>query len=63
MTQAPTLEPLWSAQDLADYLDVPIGTVYYQRSRSDGPPAIRVGKHLRYRPSDVKAWLDAKSEK
>jgi hypothetical protein len=23
-----------------------------------GPPALKVGRHLRYRPADVRRWLD-----
>lgn len=47
--------PKW----LAEYLEVPLATVYQWSSRGGGPPAIRVGKHLRYRKSTVDAWLDA----
>jgi hypothetical protein len=27
----------------------------------DGPPSLRIGKHLRYRPADVEEWLEAKA--
>ncbi|MDF1598136.1 MAG: helix-turn-helix domain-containing protein, partial [Acidimicrobiia bacterium] len=39
------LEPLLSAQQLADYLGVPVATLYQWRWRGDGPPSFRVGKH------------------
>lgn len=55
-----TAEPLLSPAALAELLDVPLGSVYRWRSRGEGPPGIRVGKHVRYRPADVAAWLDAK---
>ena len=36
-------------------------TVEGARSRgSDGPPYYRCGKRIRYRRSEVKAWLDAR---
>jgi len=52
---------LLSPAALAEYLDVPIATVYRWRSRGDGPPGIRVGRHVRYRRRDVEAWLDSKA--
>jgi len=44
---------------LADLLQVPVGTLYQWRHRRYGPPGRRVGRHVRYRPEDVKAWLDS----
>ena len=55
-------EPLISAQDLADYLGVPIATVYTWRHRRLGPPGFRVGKHLRYRRRDVEEWIVGRLE-
>ncbi|HEY6794235.1 MAG TPA: helix-turn-helix domain-containing protein [Kineosporiaceae bacterium] len=52
-------ERLWSVQDVADYLGVPVKTVYQWRSTGYGPPARRVGKYLRYKPAEVIAWFDA----
>ncbi|MFC5887445.1 helix-turn-helix domain-containing protein [Kitasatospora sp. CM 4170] len=53
--------PLATAEELAAYLGVPLGTVYAWRHRSQGPAAIKVGRHLRYRWAEVEAWLDAQS--
>ena len=47
------LDRLFTAQELADYLEVPVTTLYHWRQHREGPPAFRVGKHLRYRMSDV----------
>jgi excisionase family DNA binding protein len=47
-----------SPQDLADFLRVPVTTVYDWRYKRKGPPASKVGRHVRYRRSDVEAWLD-----
>jgi DNA-binding transcriptional MerR regulator len=61
-TVAPRLiAPLWTVQDVAEFLQVPVQTLYSWRSRS-GPPARKVGKYLRYRPDDVVRWLDGLSE-
>ena len=56
------LEPLISAQELAEYLDVPLATVYAWRYRRQGPPGLRVGKHLRYRRIDVNEWISGQLE-
>lgn len=52
-----TLDQLLTAQQLAGYLDVPVATLYAWRHRQEGPPAFRVGKHLRYRSKDVEEWI------
>ncbi|MFJ6621211.1 helix-turn-helix transcriptional regulator [Kitasatospora sp. NPDC091335] len=50
--------PLATAQELADHLQVPLDTVYGWKHRGQGPKAIKVGRHLRYRWTEVEAWLD-----
>lgn len=52
-----TLDRLLTAKDLADYLGVPITTVYAWRHRGNGPPGLRVGRHLRFRVGDVAQWV------
>ena len=51
------LEELLSPQDLADICGVPLATVYRWNHYGEGPIPLRVGRHVRYRPSDVDAWL------
>lgn len=53
------MAPLWTVQDLAEYLGVPVETIYTWRTKGYGPPGRRVGKYLRYRPAEVEAWLDS----
>jgi len=50
---------LLSAEDLAQYVDVPLATVYAWNSRGIGPRRVRVGRYVRYRAVDVERWLDA----
>ncbi len=52
------VDGLLSPKDLAGYLGVPLATVYRWRSHHDGPRGIRVGRHVRYRFTDVERWLD-----
>ena len=51
------LEPLLTSEELANYLQVPIKTLYEWRSNGTGPSAYRFGKHTRYRACDVQEWL------
>jgi len=52
-----TLDPLLSVQDLAAYLEVPVATLYAWRYRRQGPSGFKVGRHVRYRQSDVDRWI------
>jgi len=54
--------PLLSPDELASYLAVPLATVYRWHSRREGPPGIRVGRHLRYRLDDVDRWLNGRRD-
>jgi excisionase family DNA binding protein len=53
----PVPEPAWAVDDVAAYLRVPVETLYAWRKRKYGPPAARIGRHLRYDPADVRAWF------
>jgi excisionase family DNA binding protein len=53
---------LFSPAELAEHLNVPVGTVYQWRYRGMGPRGIKVGRHVRYRESDVEAWLEAQAD-
>jgi excisionase family DNA binding protein len=54
------MERLLKAEDVADLLQVPVGTLYRWRYSRTGPRAMKVGRHLRYLRSDVEAWLAAR---
>lgn len=49
-------ERLWAAADLAEYLGVPVKTIYTWRAKGLGPKGFRLGKHLRWRVATVLAW-------
>jgi len=57
MTTSPAR--LWTVQDVSTYLGVPVMTLYHWRRTGYGPKGKRIGRHLRYRPEDVRAWVDA----
>jgi predicted DNA-binding transcriptional regulator AlpA len=46
-----------SPEDIAALFDVPLETVYQWRRKRTGPPAFRVGRHLRYDPAAVATWV------
>ncbi|PRX98171.1 excisionase family DNA binding protein [Allonocardiopsis opalescens] len=50
-------EPLWSVREAAAFLGVPVRTLYQWRYREAGPPSHRIGRHLRYVPAEVRAWV------
>lgn len=52
-----TTASLWSIQETASYLRLPIGTLYQWRYRRTGPKSYKVGRHVRYDPAEVRAWL------
>lgn len=52
----------FSPDELADFLGIPVKSVYQWRHRGTGPVGIKVGRHVRYRRRDVDAWLDAQAD-
>lgn len=52
------LEQLLTTEQVADLLQVPVDTVRWWRKRNRGPRPVHVGKHARYRPQDVRDWID-----
>ncbi|MGW7709809.1 helix-turn-helix transcriptional regulator [Streptomyces sp. NPDC054771] len=49
--------------DLADLLGIPVETVYQWRRKDTGPRGFRVGRHLRFDPEDVRAWVASLMDK
>lgn len=50
--------PLASAEEVSEYLGVPVQTLYRWRKHEAGPGGFRVGRHIRYRWADVDAWVE-----
>lgn len=51
------MDRLLTTKELADYLSVSPETVRWWRKQARGPRATKVGKGVRYRESDVLAWI------
>jgi hypothetical protein len=48
--------------DIAEIFEVPKETVYQWRKKRIGPPGFRIGKHLRYDPADVRAYVTGRKD-
>lgn len=55
------IDNLMTVETVAEYLGVPVATVYAWNSRGLGPKRSRVGKYVRYRRVDVDAWIDERA--
>ena len=55
------VDALLTVEDLSAHLVVPVATIYVWNSRGTGPKRYRLGKHVRYRRSDVDAWVEAQA--
>ncbi|WP_217483376.1 helix-turn-helix transcriptional regulator [Achromobacter kerstersii] len=57
------MQHLFSPQTLAAYIGLAEQTIYSRHSLGgDIPRAIKLGHLLRFRPSGVESWLDAKRQ-
>ena len=56
------LSRLLIVQEVADLLQVPPKTVYTWRYKGVGPPAVPMGRYLRFRAEDVAAWLETRAD-
>lgn len=56
-------DELLTTKQVAEYLKLPPSTLYdWRTARRPCPPAMRIGRHLRWRRSDVDAWLRAQGQ-
>jgi len=53
-----TLKRLWTIKEVADFLQVKPSVIKYWIYNSD-IPHIKLGKHYRFDPSDVRAWIES----
>lgn len=52
-------DTLLSIEEVAERTRVPVATLRYYRATERGPEAIKIGGRLRYRQSDVEAWIES----
>lgn len=51
-----------TADEVSSLFRIPKKTLYAQRHKGVGPPAIRIGKHLRYSEAGLRKWLEAQAQ-
>ena len=56
------LDEYMTAQEVADHYRLPLQTIYGWRYKGTGPKAIKLGRHLRYRRSDVERWAEEQAD-
>jgi excisionase family DNA binding protein len=57
-----TDQPLLTTQQVAQYLGVPVATVYRWWYLGTGPRAIKVGRHRRVDPVDLADWVNSRKD-
>jgi excisionase family DNA binding protein len=62
LASANPLDELLTLDELCAMLKITKATVYKQRTTGTGPPGYRIGKHLRFKRSDVLSWLESKKD-
>jgi len=50
-------ETYFRPREAADYLRSSESTLAKKRLNGDGPPFVRIGRAIRYRRSDLDAWM------
>ncbi|MFE3861109.1 helix-turn-helix transcriptional regulator [Streptomyces goshikiensis] len=51
--------PKATAEEVSAFLGIPVATLYQWRHARTGPPAVKIGRHLRFDWIDVEAWWDS----
>jgi excisionase family DNA binding protein len=54
-------ERLLTPAELAERLQIPVKTLYAWRYHRQGPPAYRIGRHVRYSWPAVVRWMDERN--
>lgn len=58
-----TAAPWLTLEQLCDRLQVPVTTVRWWRTQRTGPPAVKIGRFLRYRLADVERWEESLTDR
>ena len=57
----PAYDPLLNEQQAADYTGLSVHTLRTKRCRGGGPPFVKMGRSVRYKLSDLNAWIEART--
>lgn len=53
---------LWGTKDVAEYLGIPVNTLYQWRAKHYGPQGRRIGRYVKYLPEEVRSWASNQPE-
>ncbi len=56
-------DKLLSTKELSEYLGVAVSTIVEYRMNNSGPIYAKLGHLVRYKKSDVDAWVDSRKPK
>ncbi|WP_328408819.1 helix-turn-helix domain-containing protein [Streptomyces violaceus] len=54
------MQKMISPKELAEFLGMPLQTIYEWNYAGTGPKYRRFGKHVRYAAEDIAAWLESR---
>lgn len=54
------LEGLWTADEVAAFVGLHVQTIY-EKARLGEIPSLKIGRVLRFRPSEIQAWVNAQA--
>lgn len=52
-----TAERLWSVAEVSRFLGIPVATLRAWRCQGRGPASVKLGRHVRYDPDNVRDWV------
>ena len=58
-----TIEPLLTEAQVSEILGRGVPTLQKDRVAGTGPQFVKLGRLVRYRPSDVQTWLDGRARR
>ena len=53
---------LLNSEEVSEYLGISTHTVEMWRRKKIGPPWSKIGRAVRYKESDVSAWVESRSQ-
>lgn len=54
------MKPLLKEEDAAPFAGLSVSTLQKKRVSGDGPPFVKIGRSVRYRPEDLEAYVAAR---
>jgi predicted DNA-binding transcriptional regulator AlpA len=54
---------LWDAKEVAEFLGMAVGSIYHMCSQGRLPTVHISARCLKFRPSEILAWIERKSQK